>query len=82
MRHTWAQERPFNAFAKGEYEAAGMTDVEVAQRMSRKDAGHIVAKAMGGINSNCNYMWEDRLANNTHGMAPVNQSAAFRAGRK
>ena len=70
------------AFAKGEYEAAGRSGSEIECRMAQKDAGHIVAKAMGGTNSNSNYMWEDRRANNTHAMAPVNQSAAFRAGRK
>lgn len=67
------------AFARGEYEAAGLSDAEVTRRMAHKDAGHIVAKAVGGDDSNANYMWEDRRANNNHGQAPVNASAALRA---
>ena len=41
-----------------------------------------MAKAMGGGDSNTNYMWEDRRANNAHGQAPVNASAALRANRR
>lgn len=69
------------AFARSEYKAAGYSGKDVERRMAQKDAGHIVAREMGGKNTNSNYMWEDRHANRAHGKTTVNQSAAVRAHR-